>query len=420
MKIKGRVRMPGDKSISHRALLIASLSQGESLIEGLNRGEDCLATLDCLRALGVKIEEQSSGNFRVQGRNFNLQPSTKVFDCGNSGTTLRLLAGILAGQDFTSILTGDASLRTRPMGRIIQPLKAMGAHINGQEHQEQAPLAIQGGFLKGIEYTLPVASAQVKSAILFAAMQAQGQTTIVEPLQSRDHTELMLQWAGAEIEAKDSKLRLFGGQILQGQRYQIPGDFSSAAFLLGAAASLPGSELLIEDVGLNPTRLGFYRVLADMGAQLEIVEQKLREGELLGSILVRGGQLQGVTITAEMIPSLVDEVPILAVLATQAEGQTIITGAQELRVKESDRLASLTSELGKLGAKITETVDGLVIEGPSKLGGGLVESYGDHRLALAFQVASLHSKQRIKINGEDVVEISFPDFKTTWQSLVRG
>ncbi len=419
MRLQGRTTVPGDKSISHRALLISALATGSSEIIGLNQGEDCARTLAILEKLGVRITTRGE-SVMVLGRGLQLERPREVLNCGNSGTTFRLLAGILAGQDFLSVLDGDVSLRQRPMGRIVDPLRQMGADIHGVDGTNLAPVTIQGGELQGIKYTLPIPSAQVKSALLLAGLQARGNTTIVEPTLSRDHTERMLHSSGAQIERSGNQIQVRGGSTLEPQRVQIPGDFSSAAFLLGAAVALPGSELLIEGVGLNPTRLGFLEALRAMNAQVEVVSQEERSGEPVGDLLIRGSELSALTLGGELIPLLIDEIPILAVLATQAQGTTVIQDAAELRVKESDRLASLTEELTKLGAQITEYPEGLEITGPTKLMGARVYSHGDHRLALALEVASLFSEGQVEIVDQHVGEISFPGFSRTLQQLIVG
>lgn len=420
MKLVGRTKLPGDKSISHRALLISALSQGRSTLTGLNQGADCMQTLACLRSLGVAMFDQGD-TVVVEGRGLRLKQSQVVLGCGNSGTTLRLLAGVLAGQDFVSVLDGDASLQSRPMARIIEPLSLMGAELKGAAGGTSAPLTVRGGMLRGIRYELPIPSAQVKSAILLAGLQASGTTTVVEPVLSRDHTERMLKAAGANLERRGAEITLRSGGNLGGRAYQIPGDLSSAAFLIGAAAALPGSDVIIEDLGLNPGRLGFLEALQGMGASIEIVElSEDQGGEPVGTLRVRGAKLQATTIRGSLIPRLIDEIPILAVLATQAQGTTSIEDAAELRVKESDRLASLRLELSKLGANIVETATGLRVTGPTKLESGMVQSYGDHRLAMAFTVASLFAEGPVKVEGRKLAEISFPGFERTWRELVRG
>lgn len=419
MKIQGKTSVPGDKSISHRALLISALAQGTSQIVGLNYGDDVVRTLEILQDLGVQISYQEGSVF-VEGKNLSFKSPHKVLDCGNSGTTMRLMAGVLGGQSFESTLDGDFSLRQRPMGRIIDPLSLMGCKIHGAMGGTTAPLTIFGGDLQGIHYELPVPSAQVKSALLLAGLQARGTTTIIERIPSRDHTERMLQSCGAPIVRKGNQIEIVGGSTLQSQIHVIPGDFSSAAFLIGAAVGLSGSELIIEKVGLNPTRLGFLTVLQAMGAHLEIIDSEEWGGEPVGDLLVRGSTLTGVTVEGELIPLLLDEIPILAVLATQALGRTMIRDAGELRLKESDRLASLTSELTKLGAQIVEQPEGLEISGPTKLGRAKVHSHGDHRLALALEVAALFAEGKVEIQDRECGAISFPGFSQTLHKIIVG
>lgn len=411
--------MPGDKSISHRALLTSALARGKSELRGLNFGADVVHTLTILRQLGIKVN-QASDALVIQGSNFQLYPPKQILDCGNSGTTMRLLGGLLSGQNFTSILDGDLSLRTRPMARIMDPLRLMGAKIAGNQGSFSAPLTISGGNLEGIHYELPVASAQVKSALIYAGLQAQGTTTIVEPTVTRDHTERMLSYCGVPLFRSGETINIPGCSPIHGQNHKIPGDFSSAAYLIAATLALPGSELVISNVGLNPTRLGFLEVLGGMGADFEIVNETSWGKEPVGDLFVRGSSLTSTTVKGGLIPQLIDEIPILAVLATQAAGETKILDAGELRHKESDRLSCLTSELSKLGAQIVELPEGLIITGPTRLSGGKVNSYGDHRLALAFQVASLLTEGQIQIVDKKCGEVSYPGFAQSLQRLIVG
>ena len=419
MKLKGRIAVPGDKSISHRALLLSSISRGSSLLEGLNLGLDCQRTIHCLRSLGVVLTKGKEG-LLVEGRDLRLSPPSGALHCGDSATTLRLLAGLLAGQKFASVLDGNSSLRSRPMARIVGPLRLMGADLFGAGGSNLAPISVRGGSLKGIFYELPMASAQVKSALLLAGIQAEGTTTILEPLPSRDHTERMLAVAGARIKSEPGRIAVRGGVSLEAQRYRIPGDLSAAAFLVGAAAALPGSELIVENVGLNPTRTGFLDVLKEMGARLEILEVQELQGEKRGTVKVWGGPLQAASLGGELIPRLIDEIPLLAVLATQAEGVTTIRDAQELRYKEADRLAVISGELNKLGAWVQELSDGLVIRGPCLFKGGTVDSHGDHRIALALEIAALFSREPVKVLGSQLADISFPGFPRIKEKLVTG
>lgn len=419
MKLLGRTVVPGDKAISHRALIISSISRGPSVIYGLNEGSDCSCTRRCLAELGVSLNKQGE-SWQVEGRGFGLQKTEQVLFCNNSGATLRMLAGVLAGQNFLSFLDGSQSLRKRPMGAIIEPLRLMGADLFGAAGSNLAPLSIRGGGLKGIRYQLPVPNSQIKSAILLAGLQAEGTTTILEPIACRDHTERLLGESGAQLQRLPGEIRLQGGVELAGRVFRIPGDLSAAAFLIGAAVLLPGSELIVQNVGLNPTRLGFLDVLGQMGALVEIVNVEEEGGEPFGTIKVRSAELMAATVEGALIPRLIDEIPILAVLATQAEGTTVIRDAGALRRKESDRLANLVRELTKIGAQITELPDGLEITGPSKLRGGKLENYGDHRLALAWQVAALISGGAAKAEAGDLLNRSFPGFERTWQELLVG
>lgn len=420
MRLHGRAVIPGDKGISHRALLISSISEGKSIIRGLNRGSDCAKTIGCLQNLGVPIT-QDGGDWVVFGRGFQLSQPNEVLDCGYSGTTLRLLAGVLSGQDFLSILDGNESLRLRPMGRVVEPLRLMGADLFGPAGSNLAPLSVRGGSLKGMTYELPVPSAQVKGAVLLASSQTHEKTTIIEPITCADHMEKMLQSAGANIQIEPNKIQITGGVNLTSRVYDVPGDFSAAAILISAAAGLEGSEIVLENVGLNPSRAGYLEVLKSMGASIEIVDLvEDQGGELRGTVIARSSKLQATTVKGEIIPRLLDDIPILAVLATQAEGTTIIDDANELRVKESDRLTNLATELNKLGAQIKELPNGLEITGPTKLKGGSVSCYHDHRLALAFRVAGLFSEERVTFTDKNRHKISFPEFQSIWGELITG
>ncbi len=374
--LRGRVRVPGDKSISHRALMLGAIAKGETIIEGLLLGEDPRSTAACFRAMGAEISELNSEKVIVRGRGLGqLQEPTDVLDAGNSGTTMRLMLGLLAGQpDCLFTVTGDGSLRHRPMSRVIKPLQEMGAQIWARDNGKFAPLAVQGSQLKPIHYHSPIASAQVKSCILLAGLTTEGKTTVTEPALSRDHSERMLQAFGAHltIDPETHSVTVHGPAQLTGQSVVVPGDISSAAFWLVAASILPGSELLVENVGMNPTRTGVLEVLVQMGADIEPENERIVTGEPVADLRVKSSNLQGCTFGGEIIPRLIDEIPILAVAAAFASGTTRIEDAAELRVKESDRLAAIASELGKMGAKVTEFADGLEIEGgiPTARGGG--------------------------------------------------
>lgn len=408
-KIRGTIAVPGDKSISHRAVMIAGISKGESIIKGFLRGEDCLSTVACCRNLGVEITEEGD-LIKVRGNGlFGLKEPEDVLDAGNSGTTMRLLSGILAGQDFLSVLTGDASLRKRPMGRIAIPLREMGAQIDGRGGGQLAPLVIRGGNLQGIEYSLPVPSAQVKSAILLAGLYASGITQVREEIPSRDHTERMLSYFGGNVKTESGSITISKSE-LYARDVEVPGDISSAAFFIAAAAAMPGSHLIIKNIGLNPTRRGIVDILLKMGADLHIEQIRINSGEEVGNIHIRGKKLHGVTVKENMIPSLIDEIPVLAAIAAVAEGKTVITGAGELKVKESNRIEAMVNEMRKLGVKIQELPDGMEIEGPNRIIGGTVESYGDHRIAMALAVCGLFADGDVSVANSDCITISFPQF----------
>lgn len=406
--IGGRLSVPGDKSISHRGLLLAAVAEGESRIAGLAAGADVQSTRHCLQQLGVAIHPEGN-NVLVHGKGFaGLRPAPPALDAGNSGTTMRLLSGILAGRPFTTRLHGDASLNRRPMKRIIEPLQRMGARLESSP-EGTAPLTIHGGKLKGIRFEMPVASAQVKSCILFAGLQAEGETTVIESLPTRDHSERLLAAMGAALRVTANAVALRPGR-LQPAMITVPGDFSSAAFLIAAAVLLPDSDLLLANINVNPTRIGLLHVLQEMGAALEVEELAGSGGEPVAQVRARHGMLQAATVTPQQIPQLIDEIPILAVLATQAEGQTRFTGAQELRVKESDRLAALAGNLRAMGAMVEELQDGLIITGPVRLRGAVIDSHGDHRIAMAFAIAGLIAASPVTILQAECADISFPGF----------
>ena len=408
-KIQGNIRVPGDKSISHRGVMLSGISEGKGVIEGFLPGEDCRRTIACFRGLGIEIEDSGS-QIIVHGKGLKgLREPEDVLDAGNSGTTLRLLSGILAGQDFLTVITGDASLRRRPMDRIAKPLRQMGAVIEGRDRGRLAPLVIRGGNLKGMDYTSPVSSAQVKSAVLLAGLYGRGPTVVREAVTSRDHTERMIKALGGTITTEKGKAVIEPSR-LQAGHIRVPGDISSAAFFMAAAAALPGSRLVIRGVGLNPTRTGIIDVLRKMGASIEIDHVTESGGEKAGDVIIEGKKLSGVTITGEMIPGLIDEIPVIAVIAATAEGRTTITGAEELKVKESNRLTAMVTEMKKLGIKVQELPDGMEIQGGNRIGGGTVESYGDHRIAMAMAVAGLFAEVPVKIPDSGCIGVSFPDF----------
>lgn len=416
--IAGRISVPGDKSISHRAVLLAAISSGCSRIDGFLNGEDCLSTINCFRAMGIDIR-QNGTTVEFSGKGlYGLKEPDNVLDAGNSGTTIRLMSGILAGQNFLSIITGDASLRQRPMARITEPLKKMGADIAGRLEGKYAPLVIRGGSLKGLDWQSKVASAQLKSAILLAGLYAEGETAVTEPVVSRNHTELMLECFGAKVERFGPKVTVRKG-TLTGQQIKVPGDISSAAFFMTAAACMPKACLVLENVGLNPTRTGIIAVLRNMGADIELANIRNYGPEEVGDIAIKGRQLSGITIGADSIPSLIDEIPVIAVAAALAQGTTRILGAEELRVKESDRLAAITGELSKMGVKIKETVDSLEITGPNALKGAVINSHHDHRIAMAAAICGLFAKGETTIADSSCIDISFPGFGEILQKISR-
>jgi len=405
-----KIKVPGDKSISHRAIMLGAISEGITEIDGFLTGADCLSTISCFRQLGVEIQREGE-KVIVKGVGLHgLKEPDSVLDVGNSGTTIRLISGILSGQNFTSVLTGDASIRKRPMGRVWKPISSMGGIILGRESDNKAPVAIRGGNLKKITYETPVASAQIKSAILLAGLYAQGITKVIEPEKSRNHTEVMLRGFGAEIEEGANYSTVKGFPILKGQKINIPGDISSAAFFIVSALIVPGSEVLIENVGLNETRTGVIDVLQEMGGDIQILQERYTSEEKVGDILIKYSKLKGITFGGDIIPRLVDEIPVIAVAATQAEGITKIYGAEELKVKESDRLKTISSELTKMGADIKETHDGLIINGRRNLKHANCVSYDDHRIAMSCSVAGLVSEGGVSIDDPSCVDISFPGF----------
>lgn len=417
--LRGNIRVPGDKSISHRALLLGAIADGATRVRNFLPAADCLATLSCVRALGIEVERLSETELLVQGRGLRgLREPSDVLDCGGSGTTMRILSGILAGQPFYSVLTGNEQLKQRPMARIIEPLRLMGATVLGRADGCLPPLTIKGGNLRGINYQLPVASAQVKSAILLAGLYAEGKTVIHEPALARDHTERMLKAMGADLDLTGNSIALAAQPAsLVSLDIVVPGDFSSAAFFMVAAFLIPGSEVVIERVGTNPTRTGLLDVLREMGAEIALENHHKANGEPIADILARSNELQGVEVGGELVPRMIDEFPILAVTATQAGGETVVRGAGELRVKETDRIAAISNELRKMGAGIRERPDGFIVEGPARLKGARVDSHSDHRLAMALAVAGLVAEGETIIEGAECIGDSFPGFEETLKSL---
>lgn len=416
-KINGEITVPGDKSISHRAVMLGSIAEGITEVTGFLMGADCLSTIECFRALGIQIEVNKE-KVIVHGKGLlGLSQPSNILDVGNSGTTIRLMTGILSAQSFSSDITGDASIQKRPMLRVVDPLREMGAKIDGKEGGKYCPLHIEGQALKGIHYKLPVASAQVKSAILLASLYAAKETTVIEPAPSRNHTEIMVNYFGGKIIQKDNIILSSPVKKLTGQYIKVPGDISSAAYFIVAALILPHSELLIKNVGVNPTRDGIITVFKQMGGNIELINQRTQCGEPVADILVRSSDLHGIEIGGSLIPKLIDEIPVIAAAACYARGTTIIKDAQELKVKESNRIQTMVSELKKMGASIRETDDGMIIEGGSALRGAQVESYHDHRVAMSLAIAALKAEKETTINNSDCVSISFPNFFSYLEKL---
>ncbi len=417
--LTGTTTVPADKSITHRSLLFGAIASGVSRVRHGLRSGDTLATLGVVRRLGIQVTETDSGEWLIHGRGLHgLQEPDEVLDCINSGTTARLLLGLLAGQSFFSVLAGSPQLRKRPMGRVTDPLRRMGAQIWGRDQGRLLPLAVQGSPLRGIEYALPVASAQMKSALLLAGLYASGLTVVIEPGPARDHTERMLSSMGAPITRKGPYITSERpSQELTPLDMTIPGDFSSAAFLLAAGAIIPGSHLVLRGVGINPTRRGLLDALQDMGAQVQVLDERESGGEPVGDLEIRFGPLQGITLQGKQIVTLIDELPVFAVIATQAHGETVVRDAAELRVKETDRIATTVMELQKMGAAIEERPDGFVIHGPTHLHGTHVWSHGDHRLAMALTVAGLVAEGVTVVREIACAADSFPGFVDTLRDL---
>jgi 3-phosphoshikimate 1-carboxyvinyltransferase len=416
----GHVGVPGDKSISHRALLVAGLCEGETRISGFGRSADTEATIAASRALGVVVEELGVDELVVGGRGLRgLAVPEAPIDCGNAGTLMRLLAGVLAGQVGRFELVGDESLSGRPMERVAEPLRRMGAHVETTDGH--APLVVEGALVRAVDYALPVPSAQVKSAILLAGLLATGTTTVVEPVATRDHTERLLERAGARITRRPGSVSVEGGHPLRLGDVDVPGDFSSAAPLLVAAATVPGSAMTVHGVGLNPRRTGLLDVLERMGARIAVYNRRQIGGEPAGDVEVRSSDLVGATVTPEEVPSLIDELPLLALAACHARGDTVVRGATELRSKETDRIEAVAAELRRIGGHIRATPDGFRIKGvPARLRGGIVDARGDHRLAMVGAVAGLSSREGVEIRGAEAVEVSFPGFFGLLEQIAPG
>ncbi len=409
--LRGEISVPGDKSISHRSIMFGSLAEGTTRVSGFLMGEDNLSTWQAFETMGVNIRQTGPDALEIEGVGLDgLVEPGNVLDCGNSGTTMRLMSGLMAGQNFFSVLTGDKYLRRRPMKRVVTPLAAMGARIWGRDGGERAPLAIQGGSLKPITYASPVASAQVKSAVLLAGLSVDGETRVTEPHLSRDHSERMLTYFGADVLPFAGGVSLTGRPRLMAQDVIVPGDVSSAAFFMVAGLITPGAELTIRNVGINPTRSGIIDILIAMGGQLELLNIREQSGEPVADVLVRHSRLKGIEISGDMVPRAIDEFPVISVAAALAEGTTTIRDAEELRVKETDRIAAMVSELGKLGAQIEARPDGMVITGAEQLNGGKVTSHGDHRIAMSMAVAALCARAEVTIEDTECTETSFPGF----------
>lgn len=416
-QLNGQIEVPADKSISHRSIMFGAIAKGTTTVKNFLRGEDCLSTLNGFKELGVPIEDDGQ-TITIQGVGFEgLKPALGPIDLGNSGTSIRLMMGILAGTNFQTTLFGDEYLNRRPMQRVMAPLNQMGAHLVGFENTQYPPISIQGAKLAPITYEMPVASAQVKSAIIFAALQAQGTSTIIEKEPSRNHTEQMIKQFGGEIEVSGKTIRVTGPQQLTGQEVIVPGDISSAAFFIVAAAILKNSQVVLKNVGINPTRTGILDVLEAMGGTFELSE--IDEANESATITVSSSTLKATTIQGADIPRLIDELPIIALLATQAEGTTIIKDAQELKVKETNRIDATCEELQKLGANIEPTDDGMIIHGPVQLHGGKVSSRGDHRIGMMLQIAALLTDEVVELEKAEAVAVSYPHFFEDLASLIN-
>lgn len=418
-KLRGEITVPGDKSISHRSVMLGSIAKGDTRISGFLTGEDCLSTIDCFKKLGIDIEVNGT-DVTVHGKGLKgLSAPAETLDVGNSGTTLRLMSGILSAQPFTTRLTGDSSIQKRPMGRVASPLGLMGAKITSENEKMTAPLTIEGQSLHGIDYTLPVASAQVKSALILAGLYADGETRITEPEATRDHTEIMLNYLGADIRKEGDTIVVRPAAELTGKDITVPGDISSAAYFIAAALISKDSEVLIKNVGVNPTRTGIITAFKAMGGNIELTNERTVCGEPVADILVRSSRLHGVVIKGAIIPKLIDEIPVIAAAACYASGETVIADAAELRVKESDRIKTMAAELGRMGATVIQTDDGMIILGGIPLHGAVCESYNDHRVAMSVAVAALGAKGETQIKDCGCVDISFPGYFDALKSLME-
>ena len=418
--LKGSFELIGDKSISHRAVMFSSISKGDNKISNFLMGEDCLSTISCFRKMGVDIQIDGKDVYVKGNGLYGLKRPKEILDVGNSGTTIRLMMGILAGNKFDATLIGDNSIAKRPMKRVTDPLRLMGCNIEGKDDANYTPIKIYGGDLKAIDYHMPVASAQVKSALILASLYANDTSFIYEKVKSRNHTEIMLKSFGADINVENLKISVNPVNELFSQDIYVPGDISSAAFIIVSALITKGSEVIIKNVGLNETRTGIIDVVKNMNGNIEIINERLVGGELVGDLLVRYTKdLCATTIDKDIIPRLIDEIPVIAVLATQAEGATIIKDAQELKVKESNRIKSMVENLKILGADIEELEDGMIIKGKSKLNGGKIKTFKDHRIAMAFSTLNLISAEKIKLDNEDCINVSFPGYFDLIKSLTK-
>lgn len=418
--LKGEITVPGDKSISHRAIILGALCSEKVIVSGLSTGEDNKRTAKIFELLGIPIRKKGAHKCVMQGKGLHgLREPQTILYAGNSGTTMRLMTGVLSGQQFFSVMSGDESLNARPMKRVVVPLRSTGAQITGRDDGNYAPLVIRGGSLRATNHAIPVASAQVKSALLLAGFYADGTTTVHEPSRSRDHTERMLKYLGVPIQIDDTTVSINGGCELIGNHIEIPGDISSAAFFIVAALLVRDAEVLVRDVGVNPTRTGILDVLKNMGADITLINVRDVCNEPVADILVKSSRLKGVEVSGEIIPRVIDELPILSVAAACAEGTTTIRDARELRVKETDRIAAMCAELKKMGAHVEEHQDGMVIDGREQLTGAVCKSYGDHRVAMSMAIAGLCAGGETVIESSACIKTSFPQFGETLQSLIH-
>lgn len=417
--LRGEITIPGDKSISHRSVMLGSIAKGTTEISHFLQGADCLSTISCFRKMGIEIEN-SGDTVTVYGKGLHgLKKPDSILDCGNSGTTTRLISGILSAQDFDVTLTGDESIQKRPMKRIMEPLSMMGADIRSIHNNGCAPLSITGKKLHGIHYTSKVASAQIKSAILLAGLYADGETKVTEPYVSRNHSEIMLKYFGADVKTEETTASILPAKELYGNKITVPGDISSAAFFLGAGLMIPGSEILIKNAGINPTRNGILRVCENMGAHITLIGENMDSGELTADLLVKYSRLHGTIIEGALIPTLIDELPMIAAMACLAEGETVIKDAAELKVKESNRIEVMVRSLSAMGADVTETEDGMIIRGGKPLHGALIDSRLDHRIAMTFAVAGLCADGETEVSGAECVNISYPGFYQDLKGLMK-